>query len=137
MRAALVLAAAFGAALLAGGCGGSRHAAPPATSSSTRSSACVLSARQRRDVVRAKQEIVRMHRLEQPLKTWHRTGPMALELAVERFLLDVGPLPVNVKGRLMALGKSAVGLCGDCFNAIEAESPVPTTRLGGSACGTP
>jgi hypothetical protein len=75
-----------------------------------------------------------MHRLEQPLRKWQPTGPKALELAVNRFLLDVGPLPVNVKGRLMSLGKSAVGLCGDCFDAIEAEEPAVQTRTGNSPC---
>jgi hypothetical protein len=85
-------------------------------------------------VAAARSEIVRMHRLEQPMHTWHERGPTPLELAVNRFLLDVGPLPVNVKGRLIDLGKSAVGLCGDCFNALEAEEPAIQTRIGRSPC---
>ena len=69
--AALTLAAV----LLAAGCGGSRHAAAPTTTSAPR--ACPLSAAQRRDVAKAKREIVLMHRLEEPLKTVHPTGPTA------------------------------------------------------------
>lgn len=125
--AALILAAG----LLAAGCGGSRHAAPQTTSANR---ACVLSLAQRRDVRSAKREIVRIRRLEQPLKTWHPTGPTKLELAVDRFLLDVGPLPVDAKERLMNRAKSASALCGDCFNAIEAEEPAVQTRIGHSPC---
>jgi hypothetical protein len=119
-------------AFLASGCGGQSKAAIGSTSSA--SPACVLSAAQHRDIVRAKREIIRMHRLEQPLKTWHPKGPAKLELAVNRFLLDVGPLPVGPKEQLMNMGKSAVGLCGDCFNALEAEEPAAQTRLGHSPC---
>jgi hypothetical protein len=121
------------AVLLAAGCGGgSRHAAPQTTTSAPR--ACPLSTAQRRDVVKAKREIIRMHRLEQPLHVVHPTGPPALENAVNRFLLDVGPLPPDSKGRLMDLGKAASALCQDCFNAIEADEPTVQTRLGRPPC---
>lgn len=126
--AALTLAAL----LLAAGCGGSRHAAAPTTTSAPRG--CPLSAAQHRDVAKAKREIVRMHRLEQPLKTVHATGPPPLENAVNRFLLDVGPLPPDIKGQLMDLGKAASALCQDCFDAIEADEPAVQTRLGGPPC---
>ena len=128
----IALALTLALALLAAGCGGSRHAAAPTTTSAPR--ACVLSAVQRRDVARARREIVRMHRLDEPLKTWHPTGPMKLELAVNRFLLDVGPLPPDIKGRLLDKGKSAIGLCGDCFNALEPETPKWHTALGRPPC---
>jgi hypothetical protein len=122
------------AVLVAAGCGGSRHAAPPPTTASSAPHSCPLSAAQHRDVARAKREIIRMHRLEQPLKTVHETGPRSLEYAVNRFLLDVGPLPPDIKGRLMDLGKSASALCRDCFDAIEAAEPTVQTRLGRPAC---
>lgn len=120
------------AVLLAAGCGGSRHTAAPTTTSAPH--ACPLSAAQRSDVAKAKREIIRMHRLEQPLKTVHPTGPMPLEYAVNRFLLDVGPLPPDIKGRLMDKGKAASGLCQDCSDAIEAEEPTVQTRLGRPPC---
>ncbi len=126
--AALTLAAV----LLAAGCGGSRHAAPPTTTSAPH--ACPLSAAQRTDLAKAKREIIRMHRLEQPLKTVHPTGPPPLENAVNRFLLDVGPLPPDIKGQLMDKGKAASALCQDCFDAIEADEPAVQTRLGRPPC---
>ena len=126
--AALTLAAV----LLAAGCGGSRHATAPTTTSAPR--ACPLSATQHSDVAKAKREIVLMHRLEQPLKTVHPTGPMPLENAVNSFLLDVGPLPPDIKGQLMDKGKAASALCQDCFDAIEAEEPTVQTRLGRPPC---
>jgi hypothetical protein len=118
---------------LAAGCGGGSHPRTT-TRSASGGSTCKLSAKQRRDVAAAKREIVLMRRLERPLKTVHETGPPALENAVNRFLLDVGPLPPDDKGRLMDLGKAASALCHDCFNAIEAEEPVVQTRLGRPPC---
>jgi hypothetical protein len=127
-----ITALTLAAVLLAAGCGGG-HAAAPATSAPR---ACPLSTAQRRDVAKAKREIVRMHRLEQPLKTVHPTGPPPLENAVNRFLLDVGPLPPDIKGQLMDKGKAASALCQDCFDAIEANEPAVQTRLGRSPCAS-
>jgi hypothetical protein len=129
MRPALA-GALLVAALLATGCGASHRA----TTRAAGPRPCPLSAKQRREVAAAKREIVRMRRLETPLKTVHETGPPALEEAVNRFLLDVGPLPADIKGQLMDKGKAASALCHDCFNAIEAEEPAVQTRLGSSPC---
>ena len=117
---------------LAAGCGGGSHLGT--TTQAAAAPKCKLSAKQRREVAAAKREIVLMRRLEKPLKTVHETGPPALEYAVNRFLLDVGPLPPDIKGQLMDLGKAASALCHDCFNAIEAEEPVVQTRLGRPPC---
>lgn len=127
-----VLAAVLAAA--AAGCGGGSH--PKAT---TRESAagipkCTLSAKQRGVVRRAKRMIAKMHRLEQPLKTVHEHGPMKLELLLNRFLLSIGVLPVDDRALLIRKAKSAVGLCRDCFDALEAMEPAVQTRLGGSPC---
>jgi hypothetical protein len=133
MRFAAGIAAALAAAVLAAGCG-SGHRAVSTRRTVSRPHACPLSPKQRRDIAAAKREIVLMHKLEQPLKTVHAFGPSKLENAVNRFLLDVGPLPVDVKGQLMDLGKAATGLCHDCFNAIEAAEPTVQTRLGRPSC---
>ncbi|TML77762.1 MAG: hypothetical protein E6G12_02435 [Actinobacteria bacterium] len=118
---------------LAAGCGGGSH--PRAT---TRAAAaapkCRLSAKQRRVIRRAKRMIVRMHRLEQPLKTVHEQGPLKLELLLNRFLLSIGVLPVDERALLIRKAKSAVGLCRDCFDALEALEPATQTRLGESPC---
>ncbi len=124
-----------GLAALAAGCG---SAGSGTTTRTTTAQAglkpCLLSAGERAKVAAARREIAVMHRAEAPLTKWKPTGPTAMELAVERFLLDVGSLPVTLKGDLIDKAKASVGLCGDCFQALEAEEPVPATRLGGNRC---
>ena len=83
---------------------------------------------------RAKRMIVRMHKLEQPLKTVHESGPMKLELLLNRFLLSIGVLPVDDRALLIRKAKAAVGLCRDCFDALEALEPAVQTRMGESPC---
>jgi hypothetical protein len=41
---------------------------------------------------------------------------------------------VDERGLLIDKAKSAVGLCSDCFDALEAIEPAVVTRLGGSPC---
>jgi hypothetical protein len=83
---------------------------------------------------RAKRMIVRMHKLEAPLKTVHAQGPRGLELELNRFLLSIGVLPANERALLIREAKSAVALCQDCFDALEALEPAVQTRLGESPC---
>ena len=131
MRVAMAVAATAVLATVAAGCGGGHPSVAPTV---THQKSCPISRKLHRDIDAAKREIVLMHKLDNTLKTVHPFGPPKLESAVTRFLLDVGPLPVNVKGRLMDLAKSSVGLCHDCFNAIEAEEPTVQTRLGDKPC---
>jgi hypothetical protein len=84
--------------------------------------------------VRLKQIIVRMHRLEAPLKAVRETGPPALEHELNRFLLSVGFLPPNERALLILKAKSATALCRDCFDALEAIEPALATRFGGKPC---
>jgi hypothetical protein len=118
--------------VLASGCGGGSH--PRTTTQAAGAPKCTLSAKQRRVIRRAEHMIVRMHHLEKPLKTVHEHGPMPLELELNRFLLSIGVLPVDERGLLIRKAKSAVGLCRDCFDALEAIEPAIQTRLGGSPC---
>ena len=78
--------------------------------------------------------IVDMHRRDMRLKTSHAHGPMPLELELNRFLLSIGTLPPDERGLLIRKAKSAVGLCRDCFDALEAMEPALATRTGGSPC---
>lgn len=127
MRLATAALAAALVAAVAAGCGGGHKAAASRPE-------CPLSPAQHRDVAAAKHVIVLLRRLEQPLKTVHESGSPALEHAVTRFLLDVGPLPPDVKGRLLDKAKSATGLCHDCFEALESEEPVVAKRVSGKPC---
>jgi fructose-1,6-bisphosphatase len=124
-------------AIAVAGCGGGS-----APSTTTRAASvkvtpppkCKLSAKQRRVIARLKREIVQMHKLEQPLKTVHKHGPMKLELLLNKFLLSVGVLPVNERGDLIRLAKSSVALCQDCFDALESIEPSLQTKFGESPC---
>ena len=119
---------------VAAGCGGGSQPGTATRASAAGPSKCTLSAKQRRVVRRAKRMIVQMHRLEQPLKTVHEHGPLKLELLLNRFLLSVGVLPVDDRALLIRKAKSAVGLCRDCFDALEAMEPALQTRMGESPC---
>jgi hypothetical protein len=120
---------------IAAGCGsGSQHKSTTRAANRT-TTTCTLSAKQHRVIRRAKLMIVQMHKLEAPLKkTVHRHGPRALELELNRFLLSIGVLPVDQRALLIRKARSAVGLCEDCFDALEAIEPAVQTRLGGSPC---
>jgi hypothetical protein len=127
--------AAIAAALaLAAGCGGGSQSPTTTTRAAAAVHVCKLSAKQRRLMRRLKRMIVHMHRLEAPLKTVHEEGPMPLELELNRFLLSVGFLPVQEREDLIREAKSAVGLCRDCFEALESAEPALQTKFGGSPC---
>jgi hypothetical protein len=117
----------------AAGCGGGSHP-PTTTRAATGSPKCTLSAKQRRVIHRAKRMIVELHRLEAPLKTVHEVGPPALEHELNRFLLLIGVLPPDERALLIRKAKSAVGLCRDCFDALESLEPAVATRTGGRPC---
>lgn len=83
-------------------------------------------------------DIRQMHRLElRTMKKWSQKGTPAMENATGKVLdaIEIVPLPVNTKGRLLRLAKAASGLCGLCFQAFEAEEPAVATRVGaGTEC---
>ena len=127
-----VLAAVLATA--AAGCGGGSHPRATTRASAAGPAKCPLSAKQQRVIRRAKRMIVRLHRLEKPLKTVHEHGPLKLELLLNRFLLSIGVLPVDDRAFLIRKAKSAVALCRDCFDALEALEPAVQTKLGESPC---
>jgi hypothetical protein len=119
---------------LAAGCGGASHPRTTTRSVTKTAPKCTLSAKQRRTIRRAKRMIVDMHHLEAPLKTVHKSGPPALEHELNRFLLTIGTLPPDERGLLIRKAKASVGLCRDCFDALESLEPAVATRTGGSPC---
>jgi hypothetical protein len=121
-------------AVTVAGCGGGSHPKITTRESAAGAPKCKLSAKQHRVIRSAQQMIAQMHRMDERLKTSHEHGPMKLELLLNRFLLSVGALPVDDRALLIRKAKSAVGLCRDCFDALEAEEPAIETRFGGSAC---
>ena len=121
-------------AVAAAGCGGGSQPRVRTRASAAGPPKCTLSAKQHRVIRRANRMIVRMHRIDETLKTSHEHGPMKLELLLNRFLLSIGVLPVDDRALLIRRAKSAVGLCRDCFDALEALEPAIQTRLGGHPC---
>jgi hypothetical protein len=134
VKAAAILALAAVTAVLAAGCGGGSQPTTATRASAAGPPKCTLSPKQRGVIRRANRMIVQMHRLDEPLKTVHAHGPMKLELLLNRFLLSIGVLPVDDRALLIRKAKSAVGLCRDCFDALEAIEPSVQTKLGESPC---
>ena len=64
-------------------------------------------------------------------------GNHAINVATDRFLRDVELAPLNnlQRNRLIDHAMSAlVGNCEQCFQALEAERPIPAIRAGDSKC---
>ena len=130
---ALVLAVAVLGLVAAGCSNGGGHPAAVATASTPRSSApCKLDRAQRRTVARALADIRRLQRIQAPVQTFSQRGAPNQEVLTGKFELDLGSthLPLNVFSHLLHLAKTAVSLCGDCGNALEADEPVLGNRPG-------
>jgi hypothetical protein len=127
--AVLVLLAA---ACLLSACGGSsaREKAAPAVAK------CRLTVAQKRAVTSAQADIRRLRRIQAPLHTFSQRGTPAQERVTGRFLADLTRvrLPIDTRAKLIHLAKAAVGLCGLCFQGLEAEEPVVSGHLGERRC---
>ncbi|TML53863.1 MAG: hypothetical protein E6G15_08525 [Actinobacteria bacterium] len=131
------------AALTVAGCGAARHAAPAATTTRTTTTShpvgpCKLDAGQRRAVLLALRDIRKLRKIQAPLHRFSERGTPAQEAETGHFLADMTSakkLPVNVRAHLLHLAKNATGLCGLCFQGLEAEEPVLATRAGEGRCG--
>ena len=98
---------------------------------------CKLTSAQRHAVALSEADIRRLRKIQAPLTKFSDQGTPAQETMTGRFLMDMGRarLPINERERLLRLAKSAVGLCGQCFQGLEAEEPVLAGRLGEKRCG--
>jgi hypothetical protein len=142
---ALALAVAV-LVLAAAGCGNSsRHPAATATAGTPRSSApCKLDRAQRRAVARAQADIRRLRRIQAHMRTFSQHGAPNQNVVTGKVLLDLGSanLPLNVFAYLLHRAKTAVSLCGDCSQGLEADEPFlgnrgETSGEGRSTCSWP
>ena len=136
----LVALCAVSLAAAAAGCGGGsphRAASAPSTTTTGALKPCRLTAAQRRAVVHVYADIRRLRQIQAPLQKFSEMGTPAQERVTGKLLLDLGrvKLPINVRSHLLAQAKSVVGLCGQCFQGLEAEEPVLAGRLGEARCG--
>lgn len=130
----LRVALALGAVLLVAGCGGGSHAA---TGGSTSTKPCPGTA----------QAVATLHRDVVAIRTASRLptkstldGNHAINVATDRFLHDIelSPLDNVQKNRQFDLAIGALeGSCEQCFQAFEAERPIPAIALGDQKCPTP
>jgi len=125
LRLALLLTAL----LLLAGCGGSATAVAPPKKTVCPGTQKAL-AKIRRDVaaLRAAAKLPTKNTL---------IGNHAINVATDRFLRDVELAPLNnlQRNRLIDHAMSTlVGNCDQCFQALEAERPIPAIRAGDSKC---
>jgi hypothetical protein len=113
--------------LVAAGCGnGGGHPAAIATASTPSGlPPCKLDEAQRRAVTKALADIRRLRRIQAPMHTFSQHGAPGQNEMTGKLMLDLGSanLPLNVFSHLLHLGKTAVGLCGDCSQGLEADEP--------------
>lgn len=115
-------------------CGsGSHHSA--ATRSTTRS---CTDPRAARDLARLRADVAAIHAAAgKPTKDTFK-GNAAVNHATDRFLADEGRAHVSLlaKNRLIDHAAAALsGSCQQCFQALEAERPIPSISHAG-ACGS-
>jgi hypothetical protein len=124
-------------ALLATGCNGGGHRAPGAAAGTpTTLAPCKLDRAQRRTVALALADIRRLQRIQAPVQRFSLRGAPNQEVMTGKFEMDLGSshLPPDLFAHLLHRAKTAVDLCGDCSNALEAEEPVLGNR-GEGRCG--
>jgi Flp pilus assembly protein TadD len=114
-------------------CGSSSHQS--ATRSATR--ACT-DPRTARDLARLRADVAAIHAAaSKPTKDTFKGNP-AVNRATDRFLADEGRAHVSLlaKNRLIDHAAAALsGACQQCFQALEAERPIPSISHAG-ACGS-
>jgi hypothetical protein len=65
-------------------------------------------------------------------------GNHAINVAIDRFLDDISLAPISniQRNRLIDRAAAAVtGVCEQCFQALEANRPIPAIRMGDTRCG--
>jgi hypothetical protein len=134
MRRWVVIAAT---AVALAGCGGGTSKPHPAAKAPTTSTTC-RSAAATRARARLRGDVAAIRRAA-ALKTRDTTkGNPAVNAATDRFLLDVARAPIDLleKNRFIDRAAAAlVGSCAQCFQALEAERPIPSIAHSGR-CGS-
>jgi hypothetical protein len=131
-----VLAPAAVLVAVAAGCGGAARE-PKAASAITSPSACRLTAATKAALARSQRDLARLKAVAAKQQRYSELGTPALQLATGRYLDDLtnSPLDGIRVNRLIDLGASAVaGFCGQCFQMLEANRPIPALKYSPHAC---
>jgi hypothetical protein len=123
--------------LVAAGCGGSGRGAPKTAAGRTTSARC-KHAVQARWTARLRRDVAAIRRAARLKTADTLKGNAAVNKATDRFLVDVNKAPVDllVRNRFIDHAAAAlVGSCQQCFQALEAERPIPAISHAGR-CAT-
>lgn len=123
-------AVALAVVVLVAGCGNSGANRAATSTAPGRARPCKLNAAQRRAVSKALADIRRLRRIQAPMQHFSMHGARGQNQLTGQFEIDLGSahLPLKVYARLVHLAKTAVSLCGDCSNGLEAIEPVLGNR---------
>ena len=132
------LAFAVAAVLLAAGCG-SRSAAPPTptTVPTVSASACKLTAQTRAQLAKAQRDLASLRQVAKKQTKYTELGTTAMQNATGRYLDDLTTSKLDHfrVNRLIDLGVSVAGpYCGQCFQMLEANRPIPAMKYEGTHC---
>jgi hypothetical protein len=118
-------------------CGSSSHHSATRSAAGTTTRGCT-DPRTARDTTRLRRDVAAIHAAAgKPTKDTFK-GNAAVNSATDRFLADEGRAHVSllVKNRMIDHAAAALaGSCQQCFQALEAERPIPSISHAG-ACGS-
>lgn len=118
-------------AFAAVGCGGGHSASRSTTTATTTSCRTAATARAE---ARLRTDVAAIRRASR-LKTRDSfKGNPAINAATDRFLLDVARAPIALLAKNRFIDRAAGALegeCAQCFQALEAERPIPAIAHGG------
>ncbi|HVW89950.1 MAG TPA: hypothetical protein VHC01_10835, partial [Gaiellaceae bacterium] len=100
-------------------------------------SACELTAQTRAQLAKAQRDLASLQRLAKKQKGYTELGTTAMQNATGRYLDDLtnSQLDHFRVNRLIDLGISAAGpYCGQCFQMLEANRPIPAMKYDGTHC---
>jgi hypothetical protein len=136
MRGRLIICAVLAVTLVAAGCGGSGKGAPKTAAAGTTSARCKQGV-QARWTARLRRDVAAIRRAARLKTTDSLKGNPAVNTATDRFLADVGKAPVDLLAKNRFIDHAAAALAGSCqlcFQALEAERPIPAISHAGR-CG--
>jgi hypothetical protein len=126
-------------AAVAAGCGGSHSAAPPTDSGSGTTTLACRTKAERRALVKLDRDLAGLKSAGRvPVKNTLLGGKEA-NRATDRFLHDLAVAPISNLRRNRLIDHAAasiVGSCQQCFQALEAERPIPSIAhdANGASC---
>ncbi len=123
--------------LLAAGCGSTSAVKQTTTVPGVSASACELTAQTRAQLAKAQRDLASLQRLAKKQKGYTELGTTAMQNATGRYLDDLtnSQLDHFRVNRLIDLGISAAGpYCGQCFQMLEANRPIPAMKYDGTHC---